>query len=128
MKLLRFPFPVVRRSVGRRESARSVPLKLDCLPAGEQCGACLDPAGVGDRGDLGARDLAVARLAAQLADGLGGVAEGRVEAAAGQLAAPGVERQFAVQGDAGAALDERAGFPTGSSQASGPSAVGLVEP
>src|SRR5262249_13567325 len=80
------------------------------LPAGEQRRAGFQDAGVADRRDLGSRDLPVAGLAAELADRLGEVAEAGVHAAAGQLAAQGVERQLAAERDAPAPVDERAGL------------------
>ena len=81
------------------------------LPAGEEGGAGPDAADVGDRGHLGAGDLALAGLAPQLADGPA-VAEGGVQAAAGELAAPGVGGQVAVEAEACAALDKAPPSPT----------------
>src|SRR5918998_2722212 len=79
-------------------------------PRRQHCGAGLEAAGVADDRDLGAPDLAIARLAAELAHGLGGVPEAGVQPSARELPAPGVEGQLAVEADSPAAVDERAGL------------------
>src|SRR6266704_5010429 len=80
------------------------------LPARQKRRARLEAADVGHRGDLRARYLPTAGLAPELAHRLGGVAERSVQAPAGQLSAPGVEREFTAEGDARAPVDERAGL------------------
>src|SRR5262245_31899552 len=80
--------------------------------AGEEQRAGHRTAAVRDRGHLRelARQLAVAGLAPELEDGLVDEPE-PVEPPGGELAAMGVHRELAVEGDAVPPLDERPGLP-----------------
>src|SRR3954454_16306126 len=71
----------------------------------EQHAAADGAAAVGDRGHFGVLHLALVAATAQLHDGLVDEAEA-VEATGGKLTAVGVEREFAVEVEARAALDE----------------------